>query len=107
MGESCSSQFLGKLYFRGGREEEHKGREEGERHYGLPQQRKGNHRVSREEQALPHQWTRREEGHEGREDMKGGRTRREGGHEGRKCDRTVPPPSSAAAGYFPSHMALP
>jgi len=29
----------------------------------------------------------------------------EGGHEGRKCDRTVPPLSSAS-GYFPSHMAL-
>jgi hypothetical protein len=28
--------------------------------------------------------TRKEEGHEGREDMKGGRTRREGGHEGRE-----------------------
>ncbi len=29
----------------------------------------------------------------------------EGGHEGRKCDRTVPPLSSASE-YFPSHMAL-
>ena len=38
-------------------------------------------------------------------DTKGGRTQREGGHEGRKCDRPVPPLSSAS-GYFPSHMAL-
>jgi len=28
--------------------------------------------------------SRRKEGHNGREDMKGGRTRREGGHEGRE-----------------------
>ena len=49
----------------------------------------------------------REEGQEGRKDMKVGRTqrRREGGHEERKCDRPVPPLSSAS-GYFPSHMSL-
>ena len=41
----------------------------GERHYGLPQQRRGNHRLSKEEQALPHR--------EGRKDTKGGRTQRE------------------------------
>jgi len=39
--------------------------------------------------------TRREEGHEGRNHTKGGRTQREGGYEGRKCDRPVPPLSSA------------
>jgi hypothetical protein len=39
------------------REEGHKGREEGERHHGLLQQRRCNCLVSREKQALPHQWT--------------------------------------------------
>jgi hypothetical protein len=29
----------------------------GEGHNGLPQQRRDDHRVSRKEQALPHQWT--------------------------------------------------
>ncbi len=73
---------------KGGRtrgEEGHKEREEGERHYGLPQQRRRNHLVSREEHALPHRWTRKEEvhegrkdtGQEGRKDTKRGRTKRE------------------------------
>jgi hypothetical protein len=35
-----------------GRESDERGG--GERHYGLPQQRRGNCQVSREEQALPH-----------------------------------------------------
>ncbi len=56
----------------------------GERHYGLPQQKRENCRVSREGQALSHRWTWKKEGQEGRKDTKGERTQKEGGHEGRK-----------------------
>ena len=41
------------------------------------QQRRGNHQVRREKQALPHRWTCREKGRKGRKDTKGGKTWRE------------------------------